>query len=316
MAFFLQGALKMLKLAAIGVGILLTPALALLVNGADSPAPKEIALWPNSPPGDTASISIGEEKATKLSDGKTSGLTNITKPTITVYRPAPDKATGLAMVVCPGGGYNMLAWAHEGEQVAEWLNSIGVTAILLKYRVPRRPDTPKGTPPPQALMDAQRALALTRSNASEWSVDPKRIGILGFSAGGHLSTWAATNADKRAYETIDDADKVDPRPDFAVVIYPGGVVKRGSSELSPEIRVDAQTPPMFIAMSNDDPVGPENAVQLYLALKRAKVPAELHIFATGGHGYGMRKNDNPSSSWPKRCEEWLRNQKLLTTAAK
>jgi acetyl esterase/lipase len=301
----------MLKVSAIGLGILLTPALALFVNGADAPESKVIALWPKTPPGDTASLDIGEEKATKLSDGKTSGLTNISKPTITVYRPEADKATGLAMVVCPGGGYNMLAWAHEGEQVAEWLNSIGVTAVLLKYRVPRRPDTPKGTPPPQALMDAQRALSLTRSNASDWGVDPNRIGILGFSAGGHLSTWAATNADKRAYEPIDDADKADPRPDFAVVIYPGGVVKRGSSDLSAEIRVDARTPPMFIAMSNDDPVGPENAVQLYLALKQAKVPAELHVYATGGHGYGMRKNDNPSSAWPKRCEEWLRNQKLL-----
>jgi acetyl esterase/lipase len=304
----------MLKLAAIGVGILLTPALALLTKGADEPAAKEIALWPSTPPGDNGSLP--EDKVTKNREGKITSVTNVSKPTITVYRADPKTASGLAMVVCPGGGYNMLAWAHEGEQVAEWLNSIGITAVLLKYRVPRRADTPKGTPPPQALMDAQRAVALTRSRAQDWGIDPKRIGILGFSAGGHLSTWAATNAEKLSYEPVDESDKASARPDFAVVIYPGGVVKRGSSELAPEIRVDAQTPPMFIAMSNDDPVGPENAVQLYLALKRAKVPAELHIFATGGHGYGMRKSDNPASMWIKRCEEWMRNQKLLGADAR
>ena len=163
-------------------------------------------------------------------------------------------------------------------------------------------------------MDAQRALSLVRSHADDWGVDPQRIGILGFSAGGHLAAWASTNSDKRAYEPVDDADKVDCRPDFAVLIYPGGVVKRGTTELSPEIRVDAKTPPMFLAMSDDDPVGPENTVQLYLALKRAKVPAELHIYATGGHGYGLRKPTAPSLTWPARCEEWLKTQHLLKPA--
>ena len=304
----------MRKLTAITLGILITCGLSTAGRGADAPLPKEIVLWPNSPPGEVGSV--GEEKVTKLSDGKTSGLTNISKPTITVYRPEPVKATGLAIVVCPGGGYNMLAWDHEGEQVAQWLNSIGVTAVLLKYRVPRRTDTPKGQPPRQALMDAQRALSLTRSHATEWGIDAKRIGILGFSAGGHLAAWAATNADKTAYDPIDNADKNERRPDFAVVIYPGGVVQRGTSELSPEIRIDAQTPPMFIAMSSDDPVGPENAIGLYQALKNAKVPAELHIYATGGHGYGMRKGDKPCSKWPLRCEEWLRDRQLLMPAGK
>jgi acetyl esterase/lipase len=303
----------MSKLFVLGLGAILIPALVGLAPMRQAPPPQVIQLWPDSPPGDTSSI--GEEKATKLSDGKTAGLTNISHPTITVHRPDPKMDTGLAIVVCPGGGYNMLAWDHEGEQVVEWLNKIGVTAVLLKYRVPRRADTPKNEPPKQALMDAQRALALTRSHASEWGIDPKRIGILGFSAGGHLSVWTATNADQRAYQPIDDSDKADVRPDFAVVIYPGGVVKRGTSELSPEIHIDAQTPPMFIEMSNDDPVGPENAVQLYLALKNAKVPAELHIYATGGHGYGMRKSENPCATWPQRCEDWLRNQNLLKPAA-
>jgi acetyl esterase/lipase len=304
----------MTKFAAIALGIITTTGLVALVRANDAPAPRSMDVWPKSPPGETAKIA--EEKATKLSDGRTSGLTNISTPTITVYRPSADKDTGLAIVVCPGGGYNMLAWDHEGEQVASWLNSIGATAVLLKYRVPRREGTAKGEPPKQALMDAQRAISLTRTHASEWGVDPKRIGILGFSAGGHLSAWAATNPDKRAYDAVDDSDKADCRPDFAVVIYPGGVVKRGSNELSPEIRVGPETPPMFIAMSSDDPVGPENAVQLYLALKRSKVPAELHIYATGGHGYGLRKSDNPCSTWPQRCEEWLKNQKLLLPSQK
>lgn len=302
------------KITALGLAIFVAPGIAILAHAGDATAPQTLEIWPMSPPGDDGSI--GEEKATKLSDGRTTGLTNISKPTVTVYRPEASKNTGLGIVVCPGGGYNMLAWDHEGEQVAQWLNSAGVTAVLLKYRVPRRPGTPKGEPPKQALMDAQRALSLTRSHAGDWGIDPKRIGILGFSAGGHLSSWAATNSDKRAYDPVDDVDKSECRPDFAVIIYPGGVVKRGTSDLSSEIRVAADTPPMFIAMSNDDPVGPENAVQLYLALKRAKVPAELHIYTSGGHGYGMRKSDNPCSTWPQRCEEWLRNQKLLKPAEK
>ena len=300
--------------ATIGLGLLLLPGVLSHVRAEDAPKPETMNLWPKEVPGETGSI--GEEKATKNAEGRTTGLTNISVPTITVYRPEADKSNGLGVVVCPGGGYNMLAWDHEGEQVARWLNSIGATAVLLKYRVPRREGTGRGEPPQQALMDAQRALSLTRSHASDWNIDPHRVGILGFSAGGHLATWASTNPDKRAYESVDDADKADCRPDFAVVIYPGGVVKRGTSDLSAEIRVDDKTPPMFIAMSNDDPVGPENAVQLYLALKRAKVPAELHIYATGGHGYGLRKSGKPSATWPVRCAEWLKDQGLIKATEK
>jgi len=157
-------------------------------------------------------------------------------------------------------------------------------------------------------MDAQRALSLLRSKAADLGIDTKRIGILGFSAGGHLGAWASTNADRRAYETIDAVDRIDCRPDFAVLIYPGGVVKRDSDVLAPEIRVTSQTPPMFFAHAGDDRVSPENSVQLYLALKRAGVPAELHIYASGGHGFGLRPSDKPCATWPKRCEEWLRSQ--------
>jgi acetyl esterase/lipase len=286
--------------------------LATIGSTADESSQQTLDLWPGQAPGENGSI--GPEVAKTKGDGNAkviTSLTNVTRPTLTVSRPDRTKDTGVAIVVCPGGGYSNLAWDHEGEQVARWLNSIGVTAAVLKYRVPRRPETPKGQPPVQALMDAQRALSLVRSKAEAWGIDPKRIGILGFSAGGHLSAWASTNYDKRSYDAVDAADKVDDRPDFAVVIYPGGVVPRGSEQLAPEIRVTSQTPPMFIAQSHDDRVNSENSVYLYLALKRAGVPAELHIYTTGGHGYGLRPSDNPCSTWPQRCEEWLRNQKIL-----
>src|SRR5262249_42309994 len=147
------------------------------------------------------------------------------------------------------------------------------------------------------------------SKASDWSVDSKRIGVLGFSAGGHLAAWAATNPDKRSYETIDAIDQVSCRPDFAVLIYPGGVVKRNSTELSPEIRIGADTPPSFLVHAANDAA--DNSLYMYLALRKAKVPAELHLYGSGGHGFGMRPGTKPAASWPKRCEDWLRDQGIL-----
>ena len=186
---------------------------------------------------------------------------------------------------------------------------------MLKYRVPRRKGTPKDVPPVQALMDAQRAISLVRSKATDWGVDPRRIGVLGFSAGGHLAAWAATNFDKRAYDKIDATDDASCRPDFAVVIYPGYVVKQGTAELSPEIRVTPQTPPCFFAHAGDDRVSPQNSVAMYLALKRMNIPAELHIYTSGGHGFGMRPTGRPAATWPKRCEEWLRDTGVLKADA-
>jgi acetyl esterase/lipase len=306
-----------MRLTAIGLGMLLIIGLATIGRTAADPSAQTIDLWPGSPPGDSDDDrkAIGEEEAKAKGDGPVTSLTKVTKPTIKIFRPDKEKANGVAIVVCPGGGYNNLAWDHEGEQVGRWLNTIGVTAAVLKYRVPRRPDTPKDQPPPQALMDAQRALSLVRSKADDWGLDPKKVGILGFSAGGHLSAWASTNSDKRAYDAIDAADRGSCRPDFAVVIYPGGVVKRGTDQLTPQIRVTSETPPMFLAQSHDDRVNSENSIALYLALKRAGVPAELHIYSTGGHGYGMRPSDQPYASWPRRCEEWLRTQGILKPAA-
>lgn len=271
-------------------------------------------LWPGPAPGESGNV--GEETAKTDSRTKAvTSLTNVTKPTLTVFRPAPNTSNGAAVVVAPGGGYTNLAWDHEGEQVAAWLNSIGVTTFVLKYRVPRRPGDPKDQPPVRALMDAQRALSLVRNKASEFAIDPDRIGMLGFSAGGHLTASAATNFDRRAYEPIDDADRISCRPNFAVLVYPGGVVKKGTGELSPEIRVSAKTPPTFLAHANDDGVSPENSVAFYLALKRAGVPAELHIYSSGGHGFGMRAIKHPAAEWSKRCADWMRDRGLLNAPA-
>lgn len=299
-----------MKAAIVCLGLVVTLGLAAAGGAADNPTtePLTLEVWPGSVPGEKDPI--GEEKVTKKpGTDVVTGLTNVSKPTLLVSHPPRDKNTRVAILVFPGGGYNMLAWDHEGEQVARWLNSIGVTAAVLKYRVPRRPGTSKGEPPIQALMDAQRAISLVRSKASDWSVDAKRIGVLGFSAGGHLAAWAATNPDKRSYETIDTVDQVSCRPDFAVLIYPGGVTKRGSTELSPEIRVTADTPPSFLVHAANDSA--ENSLYMYLALRKAKVPAELHLYGSGGHGFGMRPGTKPAASWPKRCEEWLRDQGIL-----
>jgi acetyl esterase/lipase len=277
------------------------------VAGRAAEKPQVIDLWPDKVPGEKGDI--GEEKFTGQKGSRQ--LTDVSKPTLTVYRPEKDKDTGVAVLIAPGGGYRFLAVDHEGDDVAAWLNSIGVTGIVLKYRVPRRPDQGKENQPFAPLQDAQRALGLVRGKAKEWGIDPNRIGMLGFSAGGHLTALTSTNFDKRNYEPIDDADKVSCRPDFAVIIYPGGVVDRTREKLVPEIHVSKETPPTFLAQSNDDRVGPENSAVLYLALKKAGVPAELHLYATGGHGYGLRPSKNPCSEWPKRCEEWLRVQKIL-----
>ena len=263
-------------------------------------APPALNVWPGKPPGDAGNIGAEQEQKRRV--------TNVTHPTLTVFRPAKDKDTGIAIVVCPGGGYKALMMDYEGDDVARWLNTIGITGIVLKYRVP----APEGLPPYlPALQDAQRTISLVRSKAAEWGIDPARIGMLGFSAGGHLTAATSTNFDKRAYDPIDAVDQVSCRPDFAVVIYPGGVVEKGTDNLSASIRVSPQTPPAFIVQATDDKVNSDNSVFLYLALKRAGVPVEMHLYASGGHGFGMKPTTRPCGTWPQRCEDWLRDRGIL-----
>ena len=206
-------------------------------------APLVLDLWPDSVPGENKvpgeAATIGDEKIEGEKGSRR--VSNVSRPTITVYRPAKDKQTDVGVIIAPGGGYNVLAWDHEGEDVAAWLNSLGVTGVLLKYRVPKRDEHPK-----HPLQDAQRALGLVRSKAKEWDLDDKKIGLLGFSAGGHLTAVAATNYGERAYDAIDGADRLSCRPDFAVMIYAGGIVSRGASELIPEVKVTKDSPPTFL----------------------------------------------------------------------
>ncbi|WP_165250951.1 alpha/beta hydrolase [Paludisphaera soli] len=291
----------------LGIGLVALFGLVAPTSPAEEPrGPLVLDVWPGPAPGEVGSI--GPEKYLDVTPIKR--LANVSHPTLTVYRPAPDKDTGASVVICPGGGYHILAMDLEGDEVAAWLNTIGVTGIVLKYRVPRREGTPDGEKPIQPLMDVQRAVKIVRSKAAEWKLDPNRIGVLGFSAGGHLSAAASTRFDEPVYPQKDEIDKLSPRPDFAVLIYPGGMERLDEAD-NPVAHVTAETPPMFLAHAGDDNVSPINSVNMYSALKKAGVPAELHIYATGGHGFGLRPSEHPCSTWPRRCEEWLRTSKLL-----
>jgi len=278
-----------------------------LCGAAPGEPPKPELLWPDGAP-----LARGDADADK--------------PTLTIYLPPKDKATGAAVVICPGGGYGGLAMDHEGHQVAQWLNSFGVAGFILKYRHRRM-----GYGPPAPLLDAQRAIRTVRARATEWGVKPDRIGILGFSAGGHLASTAGTHFDKGDPDAKDPIDRVSCRPDFMVLVYPvisftewyahKGSLKNLLGEdpdpklvesLSNEKQVMPETPPTFlIHTSGDTGVPAENSVAFYLALRKAKVPAEMHIFAKGEHGFGLGKKGNAVAVWPSLCVEWMRGLGVL-----
>lgn len=270
-------------------------------------APKVINLWPGKPPGETRELPPEADffkEGDKLIAGKRIiKLGNVSVPQIAVHRPPQGKANGAGVIVCPGGGHYILAYDLEGTEVAEWLNSLGVTAFVLKYRVPARDGEKRWR---AAVQDAQRAMSLIRRRAKEWQVDPQRIGICGFSAGGETAALASI-LDRRTYDPVDAADDEPSRPDFAMLIYPGGLVEKEKGTLKNYIKVSKQTPPMFFVHAFNDRVTVHSSLALASALKRVGVPAELHIYATGGHGYGLRPTDEPITHWPKSAEVWMKN---------
>lgn len=266
-----------------------------------------IRLWPGGAPGERGEI--GEERdVNKPTDRLIAGrpiikLANVTDPTISIYRPSAESDTGAAVLVFPGGGYHILALDLEGIEVCEWLTSIGVTGVLLKYRVPRREGLEKHTAP---LQDAQRALGVVRRRAAAWGIDPDRIGVLGFSAGGHLAASLSVSHGTRTYPEVDAADSLSCRPDFTCLIYPGYLtVKEEGDVVAPDLPITSDCPPTFIVMTQDDPVRVENALFYAAALHEKKVPLALHIYPDGGHGYGLRKTEHAVTTWPRRAADWM-----------
>jgi acetyl esterase/lipase len=286
------------------------------------PAPGHITLplWPKGAPGATgpSANAPAEVDTTTPKDNLIAGkplirLGNVSNPAITLYKPARANGALPAVLVFPGGGYHILAIDLEGTEVCDWLNEAGLACVLLKYRVPDSGPYPKS---PAALQDAQRAMGLVRQHAEEWGIDAQRVGVLGFSAGGHLAAALSTHFDKRLYDKVDGADDLSSRPDFAVVIYPGYLaLEEQNMAPNPEIKPTAETPPTFIVQAEDDPVHAENATNYFLQLKNAKVPAELHIYADGGHGYGLRRTSLPVTAWPLLVEKWLQTIKVMPNAA-
>jgi acetyl esterase/lipase len=297
----------------------------------------QVQIWPGPAP-DPQPVAGPEVSKSSGKDDLIAGkqvveVDNVSRPTMTVYSPA-GKNTGAAVVVFPGGGYQVLAIDLEGTEVCDWLTSRGITCVLLKYRVTDVGAYPKSGPYPEspmALEDAQRTVGLVRFHSARWHIDPHKIGVLGFSAGGHLVAAMSTHFQHRLYSPVDEADRVSCRPDFAVAIYPGhlsfsaaewdarqGVKKfaiphpehlsdaDNSIELNPDLHVTKQTPPTFLLQNEDDHVDNVNdSLSYYIALKNAGVPVEMHLYAQGGHAFGLRRTKHPATAWPQLVETWL-----------
>jgi acetyl esterase/lipase len=281
-----------------------------------SPGHTQIPIWPGSAP-DPQPVAGPETVKTTGKEEFVAGrpwvyVTNVSRPTMTLYPPKGNN-TGAAVVVFPGGGYQILAIDLEGTEVCDWLTARGIACVLSKYRVTDVGGYPASQPyrsSPMALDDAQRTVGLVRLHAAEWHIDPHKIGVLGFSAGGHLAAAMSTRFDKRRYPPVDAADRESCRPDFAVAIYPGhlwvDVNRSGRYALNPHIRVTSRTPPTFLLQNEDDRVDPvEHSLVYYAALKKAGVPVEMHLYARGGHAFGLRRTRLPVTAWPQLVETWL-----------
>jgi acetyl esterase/lipase len=282
-----------------------------------APGHATLKLWPHAAPGaqpnPAPEVDTTTAKENLVADKPLVRLGNVSTPTLTLYTPS-GKNTGAAVVVFPGGSYRILAIDLEGTEVCDWLNSVGIACVLLKYRVPDSGPYPKSA---AALQDAQRALGIVRSHAAEWHIDPKRIGVLGFSAGAHLAAALSTHFAQRLYDAVDATDEVSCRPDFAVIVYPGYLaIAEQNFAANADIHPTEQTPPSFIVQAEDDPVHVENSTVYFLALKNAKVPAEMHLYAQGGHGYGLRRTELPVTAWPQLVETWMHTIQVLPAAAR
>jgi acetyl esterase/lipase len=305
-----------------------------------SPGHTQVPIWPGAVP-DAQPVAGPEDDTTTVTDSLVAGrpwvmVAHVSRPTMTVYSPTV-KNTGVAVVVFPGGGYRILAIDLEGTEVCDWLKSKGITCVLLKYRVPGNEGYPKSAPYPKsgpfpessmALEDAQRTVGLVRFHAAEWHIDPRKIGVLGFSAGGHLSAAMSTHFAKRLYPPVDAADKESCRPDFAVAIYPGHLslsaaesdAKQGAKgfvvrhpanadkelSLNPDLPITTRTPPTFLLQAEDDHVdNVDDSLAYYIALRKVGVPVEMHLYAHGGHAFGLRRTKLPITAWPQLVETWL-----------
>ena len=284
--------------------IFLLIAMAALLN--TSFAQQTIKLFPNVAPGETKTLIEKDDDSGDLVGGLTvDRKMNVGVPAITIY-PAQGKTEAPAMLVCPGGGYSILAYDLEGTEICSWLNSIGITAVLVKYRVPRREGRPKHEAP---LQDLQRAISYVRYHARQLHINPDQIGVMGFSAGAHLSVMASTSFHTRTYAAIDEIDKVSCRPDFCLLIYPA-YLSGENFKLASEVKVTSQVPPTMMVQAEDDQYFIDSSLFYYYALKQAKVPAWLHLYSKGGHGYGMRDTGCAVNEWPQRAADWFKELEL------
>ena len=284
-----------------------------LFSIAQDQAKPTVMLWPNGLPADAKPVDDTIiEKQRKRERERKDIIGYVETPTLTVYQ--PEKANGCAMVICPGGGYNILAWPKEGLELAEYLNKLGVTAFVLKYRVPRRDVVQFHWEP---MQDVQRSIRLVRSQAEQWKIDPDRIGVMGFSAGGHLTVMAGTQYKTKCYERVDDADDLSCRPNFICPIYAaylGDDYKDDKAKLGSQIVITKDTPPTFMAVTGDDWMRGALAALMYVKLRELNVPAELHVYTKGGHGYGIRPSNNPVSTWHHRMTEWMKSMEFFESA--